>query len=69
MPLRKLAPAPSPRAAPGASRPIAALIAETAATNAVDFGGGDVAAVYAETTGYCITGAPRDAGLAITRRR
>ncbi len=48
---------------------IAALITETVITNAVDFGGGDVAAVYAGTIGYQIIDALRDAGLAITRRR
>ena len=48
---------------------IAALIAETVIANAVDFGGGDAAAVYAETIGYHLIDALRGAGLAITRRR
>lgn len=48
---------------------IAALIGETIAAYGVDYGGGDITAVHAETIGYRIMDAFRDAGLSITRRR
>jgi hypothetical protein len=46
-----------------------ALITQTVIANGIDYGGGDVAAVYSDTIGYRIIDALRDAGLAITRRR
>lgn len=46
-----------------------ALITQTVIANGIDYGGGDVAAVYSDTIGYRIIGALRDAGRAITRRR
>jgi hypothetical protein len=45
-----------------------ALITQTVIGNGIDYGGGDVVDVYSDTIGYLIIDAPRDAGLAITRR-
>jgi len=47
----------------------ALIITETVTTNGIDYGAGDVVAVYAETIGYRIIDALREHGLAITRRR
>ena len=42
---------------------------QTVIANGIDYGRGDVVAVYSDIVGYRIIDALRDAGLAISRRR